>query len=356
MLIKTINILIFFILIYQSLSARNDSIFMPEGKMIIQIINRTNIDLNNTKDFGMRINRAHIGYSYKFAPEWKGVVVLDAGRPTLFNNLKVKDSLGKNMDTEYNYQEGSFYTMTLKFSYLEYKPNNNIALQVGGILQNHYITEEKFWGYRYILETFPDRYFKIPSGDLGIIGYFTISEYLSCDLAVTNGEGFRNSQDDLGKHKIATGLDFKPLKGLVTRFYYDNTFAQESDLIKNEELYSIFIGYNLPLSCRVGFDYHYQTNYHHIYNHNMFGYSLFGAFNISENIEGFVRYDNLNSNKLENENSNWNVNSDGEAFIWGFHYVPVNGISLSLSEQFWEPGKQNLDLKNDVVFSFEYRL
>ena len=38
-----------------------------------------------------------------------------------------------------------------------------------GVLQNHYITQEKFWGYRYVAPTFQDKYYGIPSSDLGII-------------------------------------------------------------------------------------------------------------------------------------------------------------------------------------------
>jgi len=351
-----ILVILFIIATNQSIFAQNDSIFEPKGNLIVQIINRTNLDVHNTNNFGMNINRAHFGYSYQFAHEWKGVVVLDAGRPTIFNNLKIKDSIGNDFYPQYNYQEGSHYTISLKFSYLEYKPNKNITIQAGGILQNHYIREEKFWGYRYIVETFPDRYFKIPSGDLGIISYFEINEYFSADIAFTNGEGFRSKQDEKGKFKAATGIDFKPVQGLISRLYYDVKFIDNSDLIKNEELYSIFIGYSMPSKFRVGSSYHYQTNYHHINNHDLFGFSLYGVYNIKENIEIFARYDNLKSAKLTGSNTSWNELSDGEAYIWGFHYSPVKGISLSLSEQFWIPSNTNIDLRNEIVFSFEYKL
>ena len=349
-------ILIYFIISYCPVLSENDTIFKPEGKFIIQVINRTNLDLLNTDNFGMNINRAHFGYSYQFAKEWKGVVVLDAGRPTLFNNLIIKDSLGNSLSSEYIYQEGSFYTMTLKFSYLEYKPNKIITLQIGGILQNHYITEEKFWGYRYILESFPDRYFRIPSGDLGVIGYFVFNEHFSADLAITNGEGFRRKQDDYGKFKVEAGLDFKPFDWLVTRIYYDNTFANETDIIKNEELYSVFIGYIVPSKFRTGFDYHYQSNYHHLAGLDLFGYSIYGAYNITDNFESFLRYDNLQNNYYSDCNAIFKDKSSGKAYILGFHYKPIQGISLSLSEQIWEPKSIDYKLQNEIVFSFEYRI
>ena len=106
--IKIQNIIILFILLLmiQQAYGQSDSAFHPGGKMIIQVINRTifeNQGSNNT--FGMYINRSHFGYGYQFSPEWSGVVVLDAGRPTIFGNLNVKDSIGKSLNSSYSYQQ-----------------------------------------------------------------------------------------------------------------------------------------------------------------------------------------------------------------------------------------------------------
>ena len=68
--------------------------------------------------------------------------------------------------------------MTLKFASLEWNPNEHIKVQAGGVLQNHYIAQEKFWGYCYVAPTFKDKYYGIPSSDLRIISYFKINKKL----------------------------------------------------------------------------------------------------------------------------------------------------------------------------------
>ncbi|ROL61184.1 hypothetical protein D9V86_07050 [Bacteroidetes/Chlorobi group bacterium ChocPot_Mid] len=337
--------------------AQSDSTFKPEGKMIIQVINRTLFEKqaeNNT--FGMYINRSHFGYSYQFSPEWSGAVVIDAGRPTIFGNLNVKDSTGQNLNSSYSYQQGSYYTMTLKFSYIEFKPTKDIKLQAGGILQNHYLTQEKFWGYRYILETFPDRYFSIPSGDLGFIGYFNINKWLSFDALLTNGEGFRNNQDVYGKVKMGVGVDFKPVDGLISRIYYDNSPSDNPIANANQQLYTVFIGYKLPKLFRLGAEYDYHKNHNHLLNNDLYGFSIYGSYILEENVELFGRYDNLRSNTLQGKSNEWNEQNDGDAIICGTHYSPVKGISLSLSYQGWKPVDTDLRYKNTVAFSFEYKL
>jgi hypothetical protein len=339
------------------LQAQTDTAFKPEGKVLVQVINRTLYESDGSSGkYGMYINRAHFGYKYQFAPQWSGTVIVDAGRPTVFGNLSVKDTSGNNLPNSYNYKEGSYYTTTLKFSYLEYNPTPKIKLQAGGILQNHYITQEKFWGYRYILETFDDRYFGIPSSDLGFIGYFSPLEWLSFDAALTNGEGFRVNQDSHGKVKYAAGIDIKPIKGFITRFYYDNATSADPAKPATQQLLSVFSGYRLPKVFRLGAEYNYHVNHGNIQNNDLYGLSVYGSYEMSQRFELFGRYDNLQSNKHSDVANAWNYANDGQAYITGVHFVAVKNVSLSLSYQGWQPADNSLKYKNTIAFSFEFKL
>jgi len=351
------KIIIAGIFITQSLFAQSDSTFKPEGKMIIQVINRAIFNNQGSKNtYGDYINRSHFGYAYQFSPDWKAAIVLDAGRPTIFGNLKVKDSSDNNLNSTYNYKQGSYYTLTLKFSYIEFDPTENIRLQAGGILQNHYITQKKFWGYRYILETFPDKYFGIPSGDLGFIGYFDINKWLSFDLALTNGEGFKRIQDNFGNIKIGGGIDVHPIKGIIARFYYDNSSSSDPIANGDEQLISGFIGYKKSKNFRIGAEYDYHKNHNHFIDNNLYGYSIYGSYILEDNLELFLRYDNLESNTLQSETNPWNYQNDGYAYIGGIHFSPVKGVSLSLSYQGWKAFDSSLQFTNNLIFAFEYKI
>ncbi len=200
-----------------------DSSFKPSGKPIIQVFG--NFDYNATrnaqKTYGFWFGRAHFGYQYHFSKHLLGKVIIDAGRPTTVGTLTVTNAFGDTLNVTSTSKEGSYYTMTLKFASLEWEITDAITLQASAILQNHYITQEKFWGYRYLAETFQDRYYHIPSADLGFIACFKPANTISFDIALTNGEGFRYNQDDYGDVKLAGGVDFNPIKGLQTRFYTD---------------------------------------------------------------------------------------------------------------------------------------
>jgi hypothetical protein len=311
-------------------------------------------DASRTYRFG--IGRAHLGYEYKFSRQFSGKVVLDAGRPTTTGVIEVYDQLGNKLEVTGNSKEGSYYTMTLKFASLEWAPTEKITIQVGGILQNHYITQEKFWGFRYVAPTFQDKYYGIPSSDLGIIGYFRLSDKIGFDVALTNGEGFRFDQDAYGDLKIATGIDYCPVRGLQTRLFYDYTKSAKPGDNVQQQLFSFFAGYKLDNKFRIGAEYNYRKNHMLVNSHDLFGYSLFGSFNIHKNIELFARFDQLRSNTLNGETLSWNYNNTGQTYISGVSYTPVKGVALSLNYQGWQPQNKNLNFQHHLLLCFEYKL
>lgn len=328
------------------------------GKPIIQVFG--NFDFNASegaeKKYGFWFGRAHFGYEYHFSQQFSGKIILDAGRPTTFGETIVTDSAGNVLSVNSTGKEGSFYTMTLKFASLEWRPLDFLKIQAGGILQNHYITQEKFWGYRYLAETFQDRYYHIPSGDLGVIAYVKISEKLGFDIALTNGEGFRFEQDAFGDVKLAAGLDFIPVKGLQTRIYWDHTSSENPAKPAVQQLISAFSGYRFKEKFRLAAEYNYRSNHLHINKHDLYGYSLSGSYSIFSKTEIFARFDQLMANTIDGESESWYYPHTGKALISGVHMNPVNGINVSLNYQSWFPETKGTAQKHHLLLSFEYKL
>lgn len=329
-----------------------------KGKPIIQVFG--NFDYNATDDakktYGFWFGRAHFGYEYQFSEQISGKIIIDAGRPTTVGQIEVEDTSGNSLDVTNKSKEGSYYTMTLKFASIEWKPNSIVRLQAGGVLQNHYITQEKFWGYRYLAPTFQDKYYGIPSGDLGIIGYFTLNEMFGFDVALTNGEGFRYDQDEYGDVKLAGGIDFKPMKGLQTRLYTDYTKSDNPLKPAEQQLFSIFAGYRFDNKFRIGAEYNYRKNHLNINKHNLYGFSVYSSVLVAKNVALFGRFDQLNANTIGGDTQSWYNSGIGNAYIAGAHYNPVKGVNISLNYQGWKPKDSSVDFQNHIVLSFEYKL
>jgi len=324
------------------------------GQPIIQVFG--NFDYNATpntlKQYGFWFGRAHFGYQYQFNEQFKGKIIIDAGRPTSVGTIIVSDTSGYHLNTTNSSKEGSYYTMTLKFASLEWKPADIFKIQAGGILQNHYITQEKFWGYRYLAETFQDRYYKIPSADLGFIAFVKPNDRIGFDFALTNGEGFRFDQDAYGDVKIASGIDLYPAKNLQTRIYYDYTKSKNPLKPAEQQLFSAFAGYKFKNKFRVGTEYNYRKNHLNIAHQNLYGYSVYGSCSISSKFEYFARFDRLMSNIKTIQTTAWNF----MAIITGFHYTPVQNVNLSLNYQGLIPENKGNLIQHHILMCFEYKL
>ncbi len=343
---------------FQVVGQETDNTFKPSGKPIIQVFGNFdyNASENAQKKYGFWFGRAHFGYEYQFSQQLSGKIILDMGRPTTVGQITVTDANGNNLNVTNTSTPGSYYTMTLKFASLQWKPNEHFNVQVGGVLQNHYITQEKFWGYRYVAPTFQDKYYGIPSSDLGLIGYYTVNKKFGFDVALTNGEGFRFDQDAYGDVKIASGIDFNPVKGLQTRFFYDNTKSKNPSKPAVQQLFSFFTGYKYNDKFRIGGEYNYRLNHLNINDHDLFGWSFYGSYTLKKNLELFGRFDLLQANTLTGQTNNWNYQNTGKEYIAGVHYYLVKGVSVSLNYQGWQPENNNLASQHHLLMSFEYKI
>ena len=333
--------------------------FQPVGKVIVQVFGYSKFDISKDakQPLSFGCGRAFLGYNYLYSKSLSATVIIDAaGRPTTVGNIVVIDSTGEKQTVTNTSSQGSYYTAYLKFANIQWKPSEMFTLQVGGILENHYITQERFWGYRYVYETFQDRYYGSPSTDFGAIGYVKLNNTLGFDVAVTNGEGIRVQQDNYGKAKIAAGIDYQPKKGLISRIYYANTSSSDPGHNATQHLYSGFIGYQLDKCFRTAFDFNYRHNDLNFSGHNFWGYSFYETYLLNPKFELFARYDNVVSNTISGPNPNWNIAKEGKAYIAGIHFQPVKAVKFSINYQGWKPKATSLKMTNFIMLNTEFKI
>lgn len=292
---------------------------------IVQVFSSAQYDLAaNSYSYGF--TRSHIGFNYQFDEKWSAKIILD--------------------------RDGS--RMYLKFASLKWQPTERFSLESGAILQNHYITQERFWGLRYVAQTFQDMYWGIPSSDLGFMARFKVNDYISIDAALTNGEGPKIAQDSKGRIKIASGIDFEIGQKITTRLY-GHYYQLPDKLQQHEQLYSAFIGVRPSERVRVGTEYNYRRRIDYNGLNISQGISVFGAWQVKPKAELFARYDFI-ANAFDKTNRPINDSyNDGHTFIGGVSITPVDKINVSLNYQHHH-SKNNMQFEGSrVMLSLEYK-
>lgn len=315
---------------------------------IIQVFGNAEYSFDNNS-YNYYLGRTHIGAKYVFNQNWSAKVIIDRGRPTSLNDFVFTDTTG-SWSVEPDVNDGAYYTMWLKFASIKWNITPKLSLETGALLQNHYITQERFWGHRFVAQTFQDRYWKIPSSDLGFLARYKINETISLDAAITNGEGLRVKQDDTGKIKFAGGIDVNLADWIQLRAY--SHFRQSPINNSDESMLSLFAGFTPCDRFRIGGEINFMHNLNFVSDVNSYGFSAFAILDFADYFDVYFRVDQLSYNLPEASLSEL---LGGNAIISGVSYSPVESVRFSLNYQNWIQVSKNVSA-NVVGFSFEFKI
>lgn len=272
----------------QAQDAKNEE---PKGKAIVQVFGNFHTGLGEeSDDRGFELERSYLGYEYKFG-----------------NGLSVKGvmDIGKSSDVS-DYQRIAY----IKNAMISWK-TGNLTLNGGLISTTQFNVQEKFWGYRYIMKSFQDKYKFGSSADLGISAAYKFTDWISADVIIVNGEGYKKIQKNDG-FNYGCGITLTPTKGLLIRLYGG---LNESGEIGKQDIANAaaFMGYKND-KFTVGAEYNYMKNASNNEETDQSGYSVFASVNLPKNISLYARFDDLFSK------NDWNKEKDECSAILGAQF------------------------------------
>jgi hypothetical protein len=286
----------------------------PTGQPIAEIFTDFHLNLNDTSGTtGFGLNRAYLGY--KFVPDghFSGTIIINIGTP--------EDLATGSEPRRYTYiREASICYSTEKL-----KLNFGIT---GTRLFNF---QQKFWGKRYVANTYQSLNGYGFVADLGIAMDYQINDIVRVDVTVMNGEGYSNIQLD-NSIRTAAGLTITPASYLAFRFYGDVTRVKSLW----QPMFLGFAGFKND-KLTIGAEVTYKSNLDLIGGHNAWGLSETAAISLSEKTEAFARYDYSTSVVLSEEDRKWNYLKDGNFVVIGIQHTFNEYFKIALDYQGTNP-------------------
>ncbi|MBO5345419.1 MAG: hypothetical protein J6A44_00755, partial [Paludibacteraceae bacterium] len=170
----------------------------PKGRAIVSVFANFNMAMQNgVSKCGFQLDRSYVGYQYSLGKGLELKAVMDIGKPSVVDDYH--------------------YVAYIKNAQVSWK-HKGLTLTGGMISTTQFNMQEKFWGYRYIYKSFQDQYKFGSSADLGLSVAYKFADWVSADVIMTNGEGYKKIQGDLG-FQYGLGLTFTPVEGLSLRLY-----------------------------------------------------------------------------------------------------------------------------------------
>ncbi len=319
-----------------SIFAQTNEEFKPNGNAHFKVFWNYHADFTEDADkkSAFEIKRSYLGYKYNFNKNMSAKITFDVGSNSA----------------------GSGYTAFLKIAQLDWKVSPITKLSMGLIGNKQFKDQENNWGYRYLFKSFQDQNKFGSSADLGVNAEFKLSEKLTANFLIFNGEGYKKLQDDNGNQRFGSSLIYKLTKGITTKIYVDAYPTNSEETMLN---ISLFAGYGND-KFKIGAEYNQLKNGEKYSTaatgKDLDGFSFYGTYILNPKFQIFGRYDKLNSNTLDGESDAWNFSKNGSQIVTGLQYAPIKGVKFALNYQGFQFDNSDLNNESLAYINVEFKL
>jgi len=327
---KLLHLIIFTSFLCQSVLSQ---VIDSTGKPIAEIFTDFHFNLTDTsKKTGFGLNRAYLGYQFMPPGNLSAKIIINIGTP--------EDLAEGSVPRRYAYCREASLTWS----------DDKLTVSMGITGTRIFDFQQRFWGKRYIANTYQSIKGYGFVADLGLVVDYIINDIIKADFSIMNGEGYSNIQLD-NNLKTSAGLTISPSEKIAIRLYGD---IQRKDGLW-QPVFIGFIGFKNNLVL-IGGEVSYKSNSDLINGHHIWGISTTGGINITEKMQIFGRYDYSSSVKMPGDILKWNYLNDGSFAIAGIQYTFNPDVKIALNYQGTFPNtstKQIIDLIYlNVLFKF----
>ena len=293
---------------------------------ITEIFTDFHLNLNDTsKTTGFGLNRAYLGYNFTYDDHFSGSVIVNAGNP--------EDLAPGSVPKRYAY---------IREASLSYS-NEKVKIAFGITGTRLFEFQQRFWGKRYIANTYQSINGYGFVADLGFVVDYQINDILKADLTLMNGEGYNNVQLD-NSLRTSVGFTLTPKNGFAFRIF--------GDIMRMKNLWQpMFLGFAgfKNEKFTIGAEITYKSNLDIIEGHHAWGVSGTGSVRVADKTELFARYDYSTSVLVPEDPQKWNYLKDGNFIIMGIQYSFSENVKIALDYQGTKPYDNDLE-RSDTVF------
>ena len=205
--------------------------------------------------------------------------------------------------------------------------------------------QQKFYGKRYVANTFQSLNGFGFDADLGAVVTYKITKRVEADLMVMNGEGPNNLQLD-NNLKVSAGITTYPAQKTVIRFYADR--MKISGVWQNTLL--AFAGYRSD-HFFIASEINYKADLDTINGHNAWGISSTGGITIFKKSEIFARYDYATSVIAPGDAIKWNTGKDNSFLVTGVQYTFSGSVKVAIDYQSTFPEDKSKKVSHFIFFN-----
>lgn len=279
--------------------------------------------------------KSYLRYYYRTDPAGSGDNAFEIDKVYLGGRYRIDDDFSFRARAQF--ETGGVW---IKYAYLDWNPQNLPHQVLLGLHKSpYYAVSDNVWNHRPVRKVLPDDVSASQTTDLGIQYLVRFGNSFAA-ARVTNGEGYKNSEDDhykayelvLSYHSHGYGLK-KPLGfGIDLMGAYNRQAGPTRDYT-----YSGLMSYCTE-KFRLGGEYTFIDRGYHGY-----GWSAYGAFSLGKRVELFGRFDTFDPDETTPADEH-------ELILGGLCFKVYEGFNTSVSYQREDNSAAGIDER--IVLSF----
>ena len=204
---------------------------------------------------------------------------------------------------------------------------------------------EKTWGRRYINKSAQDKYKWANSADLGVTADYKISDNISLDAQILNGEGYKKTQSSNGLFRGGLGITYKIMGNIALRVHHDiSPRSSYNDSSASQTITSAAISYSGD-NITFGAEQNMMENSDNVMDAEQQMMSLYGAYKISDKYTVFARYDDASE-----------TDKEGSYAVYGIERKMTKGVTIALNMQSWTDAAEGSEAEETLFLNLEYKL
>ncbi len=297
-----------------------------EGKPSVKVFSNFNYDMsaeneeNAFKEF--EIKRAYLGYSHSIDEDFSTKIIFDVGSNSA----------------------GSAYTAFLKIASLKWKASDRLSMNIGMVGTKNFKFMEKSWGRRYIDKSAQDKYKWASAADAGVTADYKLSDNISLDAQILNGEGYKKTQSADGLFRGGFGLTYTVNENLKLRLHQDiSPRSTYDEMSESQSITTAAVAYSRE-DLTVGGEIDMMKNIGNVKDIEQEMMSVYGAYKVSNDYTIFARYDDASETEQE-----------GSYTIYGIERNMAKGVTVSLNVQSWTNSDEDSEEQNTLYLNLEYK-
>jgi len=323
-----------FILLLPQRTIAQESEFVPSGKPFATIYANFHRGFTGsaTNEAAFELVRGYIGYEYAFSPEFDAKINVDVGSPDDLSPI--------SRIRRYAYFKNAFLRYT----------KQQLQIEFGLIGLKQFKLQEDIWERRYLMKTLADEHRLGASADLGVNFHYEFNQIIDADFTMMNGEGYSSLQmDDVFKYSLGSTVRFP--RNFTSRVVYD---IMRDEISETTLLF--FTSYDFRKKWNIAAEFILRQNDAWKANRDIYGFSVYGKYNLNTKYQLFARYDKIESNIPEGETLPWHLANDGTALIAGIQFSPLKKITMALNYHDWYPWAANMEGGGFIYLDLEVKM